>query len=327
MTDMTPTDRTPATRTPTRRLAVAFATTAVVGLVLGACSSTAAAGTTGATAATSAPSGQSGQPGQGSASGNGTGHGMPGASGLVAAVSGSTAQVQGSSSQTAVSWSASTRFTGQAKVSATAIKVGDCVTARPAPSTTSNPPTTPTPTTAVTTMTATTVQIFPATHGKCSAGGVFGRGAGGFAGRGGGSGQSGATGGPSGSPTGGFGPGGGRAFNRGANGTVTAVSPTGFVVTLAARQSSAATGSGATTTPVIVTVTSATTFTAQQSVTASAVKVGVCVTAVGKADDTGAIAASVIAVSPAVAGQCTGGFGFARGSAGATSSNGGGTNA
>lgn len=323
MTDMTPTDRTPSTMTTTRRLAVAFATTAVVGLALGACSSTAAAGTTGAGAATSAPSGQSGQgSGSGNGTGTGTGRGIPGASGLVAAVSGSTAQVQGSSSQTAVSWSASTRFTGQAKVSATSIKVGDCVTARPAPST-SNPPTM-----AVTTVTAATVQILPATNGKCSVGGGFGRvGGGGFAGRGGGSGQSGATGGPSGSPTGGFGQGGRRAFNRGTNGTVTAVSPTGFVVTPAARQSGGTAGSGATSTPVTVTVTSATTFTAQQSVTASAVKVGVCVTAVGKADDTGAIAASVITVSPAVAGQCTGGFGFGRGSAGATNSTGGGTNA
>ncbi|HKT56904.1 MAG TPA: hypothetical protein VJR25_09035, partial [Microbacterium sp.] len=57
---------------------------------------------------------------------------FPGAAGTVAAVSGSTAQVQGVSSQTAVTWTSATRFTAQQKVAAVALKVGDCVVARPA---------------------------------------------------------------------------------------------------------------------------------------------------------------------------------------------------
>ncbi len=54
-----------------------------------------------------------------------------------------------------------------------------------------------------------------------------------------------------------------------------------------------------------VTYTSATAFLATKKATASAIKVGGCVRALGRADDTGAITATSLALSPAVSGSCT----------------------
>jgi hypothetical protein len=81
---------------------------------------------------------------------------------------------------------------------------------------------------------------------------------------------------------------------------VTAVSATGFTV-------SATTPGSTTKTTVAVTVSGTTTYTTTATGAASDVKVGVCVQANGTSDDTGAVAATRIAVSPAVDGQC-GGF-------------------
>ena len=60
-----------------------------------------------------------------------------------------------------------------------------------------------------------------------------------------------------------------------------------------------------TTTPVVVTTTAATTYTKTVSASANDLAVGQCVTAVGTADDTGAVTASFIASEPAVNGECT----------------------
>jgi hypothetical protein len=62
-----------------------------------------------------------------------------------------------------------------------------------------------------------------------------------------------------------------------------------------------------TATDVTVTTTAATTYTKTVKATAAALKVGTCVTALGKADDTGAIAATSISVRSKVDGTC--GFG------------------
>jgi hypothetical protein len=52
-----------------------------------------------------------------------------------------------------------------------------------------------------------------------------------------------------------------------------------------------------------------TTYSRTGSATAKALVVGVCVTALGKADDTGSIAATSIALRPAENGACSSGFG------------------
>jgi hypothetical protein len=62
---------------------------------------------------------------------------------------------------------------------------------------------------------------------------------------------------------------------------------------------------------VSVTTSTQTTYTKTVATTAKAAAVGTCVTAEGKADDTGAITATSIAVRPADNGSCS--QGFARG--------------
>jgi hypothetical protein len=101
----------------------------------------------------------------------------------------------------------------------------------------------------------------------------------------------------------------------GANGLVTAVS--GGTVTIASTTpqgdgASGTTSSGAapTTTDVTVTTTSSTTLTKAQPATATALVVGACVTALGTADTTGAVAATALTLRPQVNGACsTGGRG------------------
>ena len=69
------------------------------------------------------------------------------------------------------------------------------------------------------------------------------------------------------------------------------------------------TQAGATAAPVTVDYTSSTLFTSLTAASASAVKVGVCVTAQGRTDDTGALTARAIAVSAPTNGTCQSGFG------------------
>jgi hypothetical protein len=276
----------------------------------------------------------------GSQNGGQNGFQRPGADGLVAAVTGSTAQVQSQQAgQVAVTWSASTAFTKQVSAKLSDVKVGDCVVVTSA--TTGSGSSTTAPTAAPTAVTATTVRITAAVNGSCAGG--FGGGTrpgggfnGGGNGGGNGSGGTGEGGGgfgggtpPSGAPTGGTGRGlrGGFGFGGGAFGTVKTVSGSGFVVSSSRPSTSAAgssagssTSAGGTTADVTVTVGSGTTYTSTAKAAAADVKVGVCVRAEGKADSTGAIAATTIAVTPAVNGACTTGFvrnGSGTGTAGA----------
>jgi hypothetical protein len=68
-------------------------------------------------------------------------------------------------------------------------------------------------------------------------------------------------------------------------------------------------GATPTTSPVTVKTTAATTYTKTVSAATKDLAVGQCVTAIGAADDTGAVTATAIASQPAVNGDCASGFG------------------
>lgn len=223
------------------------------------------------------------------------GQGMPGVTGLLAAVQGTTLQVQGPTSQTAVVYTATTAITQTVPATSADVTVGECVAVRSA-QTTSGAPTSP--------VAATSVALTAPVNGSCAPG----------AGGGGGPGGPGGvrpSGRPNGTPPSGA-PGAGRGFGGGAFGNVTAVNGSGFTVASAGRTAPGASPS-ASPTPVTVTTTAATTFTKQQKGTSAALKQGVCVTARGAQDSSGTVTATSIAVRPAVNGSCTNGFGARNG--------------
>jgi Domain of unknown function (DUF5666) len=216
-----------------------------------------------------------------------------GASGLVAAISGSTVQVQNETDgQIAVTYTASTTFTATVAATTSDLKVGACVTAQPASTSSGSEAGSP--------VAAASIRITqPAADGTCT---------GGFPGGGGPNGRtppSGAPAGlPSGAPTGGPGPN-GNGVGRGASGQITAMTADGFTV-----RSTAPPGASAGTTQTNeVTYSSSTTFTKVAAATSAALAVGKCVTAMGDHDSTGAVTATSIQVTDAVNGRCTGGFG------------------
>lgn len=224
--------------------------------------------------------------------------GRPGVAGLIAEVSGRTLQVQGPTSQTAVTYTTTTRITETVNATAAAVKVGMCAqvrTAAPAAGGTasSSPPTS---------IIATSVTLSQPVAGSC-AGGV-GRGRG---------------------PGAGFRPndraprspraggGAGRRFRGGgALGRITSVSATGFTVASVRRsfRDTASPAATPSTVPVQVTSTSATTYSLSRPAGPSAVRVMLCVTARGPADSIGAVTATSLSLRPAVAGACGSGFGF-----------------
>ncbi len=216
---------------------------------------------------------------------------FPGTSGTVAAVSGKTAQVQSSDSQTAVTWNASTTFSQEKKVSASAVTVGACVVAMPARRTSSAGSTSSDSSTDSSTVAAATVRIISAS-GDCTGGTRVGFG--------GGTPPSGM---PSGAPTDlpSGAPSGRGGLRLGAVGKVTAVSGSGFTVE---------SDRGGSTSTVAVTTSSSTTYTATAKASAADVKVGSCLTAQGSTDSTGAVTARRVSLSPAVDGSCTFGGGF-----------------
>lgn len=282
-------------RTVHAMAAVAIAATAVLGLA--ACS--AASPTPTATSTTHTPSGSdpSGAPG----GGQGGFGGNPGVSGIVAAVTGSTAQVQSRTSQTAVTWTTATTFTAQQRTTDAALAVGACVMVQASPTSQGAPSASPSP------IAAASVRIMaePGSGAASACSGAFGD-------RGGTAGDSGhAT--PRPRPS--FSPGAGRPGSRTrigmfAFGTIASLGTNSFTVKPVFHAGSTpASGSAATGTVREVTWSPQTVFTELAKSTAAAVKVGVCVTARGTADDTGAVTAKTIAVSPADGGQCDGGFG------------------
>lgn len=232
--------------------------------------------------AAGSPSGSGGAGGPG-----GPGQRGPAASGTIAAIAGSTMQVQNpQSGQVAVTWSSSTKFSHQVTATVAAIKSGDCVTAI-APSGTSE---------SATSFTATTVTINPSTKGDC--GGTFA-----------GPGQR-----PSGAPTkfpSGFPtnrPSGQQPkFGAIAAGKVSSVS--GSTLVIAARQFGPNSSGSSGTTSKTVTIGSSTKIVTEASTTAGSLKVGKCVTAQGKADSSGTVAATSVRITDPINGQCTLTFG------------------
>lgn len=228
---------------------------------------------------------------------------LPGASGTLAEIDGTTLQVQNpQSGQVAVTYGSSTAFTQTTTATAAAIKVGDCVTVIGVRSDASASATASSAT-APTSFPAASVEISAAVNGNCTAAG-FGGGGRGFGGGARPSGSTFPTARPSGTASGdrsgrnGFGGG----FGDFATGKVTAVSSGTMTVQTAARdQQTSQTDT--------ISLTSSTTYSENQPTTAAALKVGLCVFASGKSDTTGAIAATRIALSPAGANGCSSGFG------------------
>jgi hypothetical protein len=271
---------------------------------------------------TTAPSGGDARSGAGSGT-----RGFPGATGLLAQVDGTTLQVQDTNAQTAVTYSPATTFTETVAAGLSGVVVGVCVQARSARTASgTGGATTPTaPSANEGPIAAASVEISPAVNGGCSAlgglrtPGARPPGAPGDAPR------------PSGTPTsgrtrgqggGGNGLGGNGFGGLGAFGKVTAVSGASFTIESSRPQNSTATGDVPTTRT--VTTSSATTYTRTRAANAKALAVGLCVTALGKADDTGSIAATSIALRPAENGSCSSGFGR-RGPGGSPTSAGGGS--
>jgi hypothetical protein len=238
---------------------------------------------------------------------------FPGTVGTVAAVSGSTLEVQNpTSGQVTVTFTASTAITDTVAVTLKDVKVGSCVTVVAPPSTTGAAAGA-----AATSVAATSVTVSAPVKGECTAAGAFGgSGFGGGFGRGSSPRPSfSARPRPSGSG-GGFGGGGfGRGGFGGANGKVTSVSASGFVVLGRSTAARAATS-------VTVTISSATKYLTVVTAGPSALKAGECVTAIGTPNSIGAVAARSIRVSQPGPSGCVTGFGGRGGFGGAGASGG-----
>lgn len=221
---------------------------------------------------------------------------FPGATGEVAAITGSSMEVQNpESGQVTVSWTGSTVFTRTATVAESSVAVGDCVSA--------------TGSTTGGTLAATTVTISPPdSSGACNRPGALGRAPARFS-RGGGS--------PPGSTPKRTLPAGAADFGF-AGGKVTSVAPTslvifGFSLSGFAGRGRGSTGSTAPTsvpaTTVTVDVNSSTRYSETQAASSADLAIDDCVTATGTADDTGAITARTIRITSMGPGGCTAGFG------------------
>ena len=287
-----------------RRWAPALAGLGIVVLGVTACGgSSGNAATPAATIASSAAPGSSPTPTTGQAA-------FPGVVGTAAAVSGSSLEVQNpTSGQVTVTFTASTPITDTVSVTSKDVTVGSCVTVVGKPSAAGA---------AAKSVTATSVTISAPVKGNCTGAGAGGFGGGGFGGFGGGQGGSSPR--PSFSPrprpTGSRGAFGNGAFG-GADGKVTSVSASGFVVEARSRTA----GSGtATDTSITVITTSASKYLKTVTASASALKVGLCITAVGTANSIGAVAARSIRISQPGPSGCVSGFG-GRGGFGRPSTN------
>ncbi len=246
-------------------------------------------------------------------------HAPSGASGSVAALSGTTMEVQNpSTGQTAVNWTTTTTFSKSVTEAVSSLAAGDCVTVTGAPSKSSK-----------TTIEARSISVVAATStGSCTeqfradgaagAGGANGPGGGGF--RFGGGGEGGTTGGTR--PT--FKAGSGRGFAGSANiaiatGKVTGVSGstvkvTGYDITPGQfgpntkSTSKAKTPTTPKTESLKITTTSTTTVGATQTAAATDLAVGDCVSAFGPAATNGAVTATTVRITSTGGKTCTGGF-------------------
>jgi len=288
-----------------RRWAPALAGLGIVVLSVAACGSGGSSATVAGTAAAS-PAAQASSPAPTPSQAA-----FPGVVGTAAAVSGSSLEVQNpTSGQVTVTFTATTPITETVTATAKDVTVGSCVTVVGKPSAAGS---------ATGPVTATTVTISAPVKGNCAGGAGFG--GGGF-GRGGGGAGGGATPRPSFSPrprpTGSRGAFGNGAFG-GANGKVTSVSATGFVVQARGRTAGTA-GTAGTDISVTVITNSASKYLKTVAAKPSALKVGQCITALGTANSIGAVAARSIRVSQPGPSGCVSGFG-GRGGFGRPSTN------
>ena len=297
-----------------RRWAPALAGLGIVVLSVAACGSGGSSATVAGTAAAS-PAAQASSPAPTPSQAA-----FPGVVGTAAAVSGSSLEVQNpTSGQVTVTFTAATPIIETVTATAKDVTVGSCVTVVGKPSTAGS---------ATGPVTATTVTISAPVKGTCAGGAGFGGGGFGGFGRGGG-GAGGAGGGatprpsfsPRARPTGSRGAFGNGAFG-GANGKVTSVSATGFVVQARGRTAGTAGTAPAAGTDISVTVitNSASKYLKTVTAKASALKVGQCITALGTANSIGAVAARSIRVSQPGPSGCVSGFG-GRGGFGRPSTN------
>lgn len=260
--------------------------------------------TTGSTSSPTTGSSSAGNPSNGSPAAGGSGGGFPGASGSVAAISGASMEVQNQQSgQVTVSWTSSTAFTKTVKLTAADVTAGDCVTVTGSDSTG--------------TLVANQVTLSkPTASGTCTSGRV-GAGGGAFPG---GNPPTGAIRSNNGSvptPPSGSAPAGLSGFGF-ASGKVTSVGPSSMVIYGISSSGSGRSGRGSqTSTPatsvkssnVTIGVNSSTGYTQTSSAAASSLAVGDCVTAVGSADSTGAVAARSIRIASTGGQTCSSGFG------------------
>jgi Domain of unknown function (DUF5666) len=256
------------------------------------------------------------------ASGSGTGNNgtggsgggnFPGASGSVAAITGSSMEVQNQQAgQVTVSWTSSTTFSKTVTLSAANVAAGDCVTV--------------TGSTSTGTLVANSVTVSkPTSSGSCTNG--FGaRRPGGGAGFPGGTAPNGGS-----RPTGsslpnapsGSAPRGASGFSF-TSGKVTSVTPATMVIYgFSSSGFSGTRGTQSSTPPTSIPSTSvnielqnSTTYSETQSTAASSLAVGDCVSAVGSTDSTGAVTARTVRITSTGGQTCSSGFGgFARGGA------------
>ncbi|HEY6796370.1 MAG TPA: hypothetical protein VI248_16965, partial [Kineosporiaceae bacterium] len=293
------------TSSPVRRRGLVIVAPALVTL-LAACGSSGTSTSSGSAAGSTASAAAGGTaPGQGNRT-------PPGVSGQTVEVSGNTLQVRTADGQTAVQVSSSTRITELKAATSAAVTVGSCLVATGQPDASGAG------------LTARSVVVAPATGGTCADNG-FG-GPGGLGGPGPGRGGPGATGSAgSGAGSGTPGAGGQGAPVGTAAGTVTAVTPTSITLTgrlrtftrgrpaAGARASGSAGRSAGPATTVTVTVSGTTQYTATVVETPSALAVGQCVTAIGPANDIGAVTARSITIRPAGPNGCATRFGRQRG--------------
>jgi Domain of unknown function (DUF5666) len=254
--------------------------------------------------------------------GGGGARGGPAASGTIAEIDGNALQVQNpTSGQTTVALTAKTAYTQTKATTLASVKVGSCIVATSPASTASSTTSgsASTPAGEPSSITAHDVTITSPESGSCErtgggpGGGTFG------SGRPSGFPSNFPSGAPSGFRTTGTRPGGG--FGDVVDGKVTAVS--GSTITVEAvthtfNRSASASPSTSTHT-VTVTVTSSTTFTHTVVATRGDVKVGLCATAFGSSDQSGAITATRLALSSPKGGTCSDAFGsrvFTRGNGG-----------
>ena len=247
-----------------------------------------------------------------SSSGTGAPPGPPGVSGQVAAVNGSVLEVQDpTSGQTTVNLNGTTVITQTVTVGASALAVGQCVTASGRK--TSGGP-----------VAATMVTINALASGSCTGPGAFGGGAG-AGGPGGFGGRRFGTGGTGGSTTRTTLSAAQRAQRQAqlanigvSDGRITAID--GSTVEVAVPPPPSTTSTTNTTRPgegprfritpaASFTYGSSTQFLETRSATASVLAVGQCVTAFGPADTTGAVTAQRLSIRPAGPNGCSAGFG------------------